>query len=185
MNGEDNSTLWTFVSLAASAGILSALVTGAIGWSISFFDRRAKASYLALRLSIALERFAASVVQALFADQNAKSSGGQIGDDLLYVPPIEEYPEAEEVWPTLNLHLANRALTFRLMIQQSNRGIRETYEILGEEGQDLALKDASRLAHEAVILSRDLRHSYSLAQSELSGDLLQVCADMRCRYKDA
>ncbi|HTN60916.1 MAG TPA: hypothetical protein VL147_05110 [Devosia sp.] len=178
----NSDTLWQFISLAASAGVLSALVTGALGWVGAWRDEVAQARYLALELSVLLESYAWHLIQALYSDGNAKSSNGQVGNELIYLPPLPAFPKADAVWPTMDIRLVDRAFALRLEVEQSQPSLKDTYDAIGEDGQEYALRSASDAAQTAAILSRDLRYRYGLSQSDGSPHLLETCQEMRRRH---
>lgn len=174
--------IWQFVTLAASAGILSALVTAGLSGIGRYYDRRSKARYLALRISVSLEHYADDMVRRLYADANSKSSGGQVGEELIYLPEIPDYPADDQAWPILDSSLATRALFLQLSILSNNRHLKDTYELIDEDGQPFALERAAEMARDSAILARDLRYKYELSLAETTNDLLEHCNSMVRRY---
>lgn len=179
-----NEGWWQFISLAASAGILSAIVTAALSGVGRHFDRRAKARYLALRIAVTLEIYANEILRLLHSDANAKSSDGSIGEELIFLPEIPSFPAADDIWPLLDVSIANRALSLQVLVAHNNSHLKDAYDILGEDAQPSALHQAAEFARTSAILSRDIRYRYDLGRSEDDDGLLESCAAMVRRYAE-
>jgi hypothetical protein len=161
-----------FLSLAAVAGILSATVSALLNYGVKHLERRSAARFLALELAILLERYALELYRSLYEHRNFVSSDGANGTELIYPAKLPEYPQKPDVWPALSPSMANRTLGFRAELDQETFDLREIYDYMGEEGEWYALKMAAKFGHDAIILSRDLRHTYGLPQTPSGNELL-------------
>lgn len=174
---------WSFATVVASAGVLSALISGGFTWWIGWRERRAKARYLALRLSHSLEQYAGSLLQALYDDANYDASTGQVGAILTTLPAMPEYTGEQAVWPALDLRLMDRVLLVPLIVASANRTLTAISAIAGDIGcRDFARRAAARAAHLAAILSQDLRYRYDFSPSDGNAALIASCLDVVAKY---
>ncbi len=174
---------WSFATVVASAGVLSALISGGFTWWIGWRERRAKARYLALRTSHSLEQYAGSLLQALYDDANYESSSGQVGAILTRLPSMPDYTGDQAVGPALDLRLVDRVLLVPLMVADANRTLTAISAVVGDIGcRDFARRAAAKAAHLAAILSRDLRYRYDFSPSDGNAGLIASCLEVLKKY---
>ncbi|NTF92617.1 hypothetical protein [Rhizobium rhizogenes] len=159
-------TLGGFITLAASAGILSAAVTASLTALGSYLHRRSQARYLALRLSILMDQYFHRCLGYISEATDYNASSGTRGQLITSVPVPADLPSDAEAWLNLKSRLADRTLSMEPRIAYANREIQAESEHHGWEDavSALALTSLYQIAQDAYILSYDLRHRYRFKQ---------------------
>lgn len=72
--------LTQFIGLAASAGIISTVLTALLNGIGYWWNLSRQARFFALRLAVIFENYSSTCVEAITDHFNAESSGGHIGE---------------------------------------------------------------------------------------------------------
>lgn len=156
--------LWQFLQLAASAGILSAVVSAGIAGVGSWFSRRRQARYLSLQLATLFERYALHCHRKFQLHEAWVSSRGAIGEEIGLIPEVPVLPDRPDVWPLLDPELAHRAIVLPFSVSQRNQTLKDTFDVTGDEPIELAISYTLEGAIDALVLARDLRYRGELPQ---------------------
>lgn len=119
--------LTSILQTVVGAGIGSALIQVAVPFARDWKKRSAQASYLALRLAVILEAFAAASCDLIAANESASHLPDQRYPNWrTKLPALAEFPSDPEGWLALDRRLAERALTFPNRVSESQGIIDET-----------------------------------------------------------
>jgi hypothetical protein len=146
-----------------------------------------KASYLALRLAVTLERFALECLDVAGDLQLHKDSHGAAGKLLTAVPDIYDYPDEPDAWYTLDKSLAERAIALR-----SHRDDAQAYTVFESQFDNHPLGRAETAAthsalvgEEAWMVASALRKKYRYrrysSRIPLEASLVAFAAEARKR----
>ncbi len=146
-------------------GIVAAVFTAGSNWfSTWYFSNRQQkqsADYDAVRLAIALERFAYECA-SLISDEStwyaSQGSAGALFDEM----PLLQFP-AETVWKNLDSRLVDRVLTLDNHLVRANSVIRgEAEHLIGELATaEEPAGQAGLMGYRAHVLAKDLRSKYA------------------------
>jgi len=151
-----------FLTLAASAGIISTVLTAILNGIGHWWNQSRQARFFALRLAVIFENYSSRCVDAISDHFNAEGSGGNIGDYAFLLPEPPVLPDANELWPLLNQDATERALSFDTEVRGFNAGLRFEMEVIGEANHDRVVAELFATAKRALILARDLRHRHEV-----------------------
>ena len=151
-----------FIALVASAGVFSAILTGLLNWIGHLWVRARKARYLALRLAVVFENYAAACLSAIADHESAISSGDQIGQLAYMLPQAPILPQADEIWPMLNHEATSRALAFETEVLNFNSTTRFEIDVVGDVDHDRVVNGLCETALRALNLARDLRYRHEV-----------------------
>ena len=151
-----------FLALAASAGVISTVLTAMLNGMGHWWNQSRQARFFALRLAVIFENYSSTCVDALSDHFNAESSGGHIGDYAFMLPEPPALPDANELWPLLDHDATERALSFDIEVRGFNAGVRFEMEVMGETDHDRVVAQLFDTAKEALLLARDLRHRHEV-----------------------
>jgi hypothetical protein len=163
------TTVSGMLTFAATTGIISAILTQALGvgrdWIAARTTRRALAGYHALRLAVILESYAYACVSFITDNYNAPEP-----PDHPYpawnttLPELPPYPDEPGGWHSIDLRLAARALDLRNRIA-GRQGIINSIAEYSECDLDFALHEhAASLGQEAWILAKNLRNTHDIPE---------------------
>lgn len=121
---------------------------------------RRDASYLALRLSVVLEKFAVDCAVSIWeAEDYYSSPGGRSGGAR--IPELIEYPSDAD-WKSLDNELSSRALTFCNEIHMARIDSGFTWELDHDDAIKAKANFVGKCGYGALKLSKDLRKKYSI-----------------------
>ena len=112
------------MKVGLTAGVVTVLVNHAVGNVKDRASTSRDARYLALRIAVILEKFAAECADRLFDMAELHNSP----DKNRAIPPLAPYPPAAD-WKALVPALASRSLSFRDEVDMSASAVRTAWEI--------------------------------------------------------
>ena len=151
-----------FLTLAASAGIISTVLTAMLNSVGHWWNQSRQARFFALRLAVIFENYSSACVDAITDHFNAEGSRGNIGEYAFLLPEPPALPDANELWPLLDHDAAERALSFDTDVRGFNAGVRFEVEVIGEPDHDRVVAELFATAKKSLILARDLRHRHEV-----------------------
>lgn len=161
-----------FLTLAASAGLLSVTLTAGIASIGSHLTRRRHARFLALRVALQMDAYFHECGRRIGEIHNHNSSGGHHGKLFLDVPLPPQPPEDDMGWVNLNPALSDKALSFGARVSYMNGAIQSDLEhyVGPDNGADpsRALTYLYQIAQDAYLLARQLRGEYDFSQLDYS-----------------
>lgn len=164
---------WTeFLTLAASAGLLSAAFSAGMAAIGAHFTRRRHARFLALRVALQLDAYFHECGRRIGEIKAHDASGGHHGTLFLDIPLPPEPPEDETGWINLNPALSDKALSFSSRVSYMNGAIQSDLEHHVGPDDDV---DTSRIltylyqiSQDAYLLALHLRSDYNFSQLDHS-----------------
>lgn len=105
------------------AGIISAFVNGGIKEFLEHRERKRKARFLALQISLILENYYHACAERLYDIENFRGSNGHGGSNEVGLPDIADYPSDPSSWLYLKSEIADEVLSFPSVIRSVNSGI--------------------------------------------------------------
>lgn len=148
------------VKLSVAAGVVTALVNQGLGWLRDHRretkTRKREKEYLAIRLAVALERFAVDCTSVISDNKFYQTIGSAAGEPHLALPHLAEYPTDAD-WKSLASRLVARVLSFRTEVQLSNHIIESHYLGYPEGAVDACNEEAGKCGRIAQLLAADLR----------------------------
>lgn len=159
----------------SGAGIGTIIVQPLVSY---FNDRRTRnrqASYLALRLAVILEAYASACSDLLEKNQNAQwRPDEQFPDWDLRIPEVPEFPDEAEGWRSLELDLAQRALSLK-NIRHFSQG--SVHAILEFQDADDAIKEITHFTAEIGLeswnIADSLRQKYGINPPKIVYDFTE------------
>lgn len=175
-----------FLSLAASAGLLSAAFSAGISAIGAHFARRRHARYLALRVAVQMDAYFHECLDYISEINAHNTSGGHQGQQLLSLPSPPEPPIDDIGWVNLDPKLSDRALSFGLRVDYMNGAIRDDLEHNAGPPEDAdtsrTLTHLYETAKDAYLLAQDLRHKYAFNQLEHSRSSYEWLFESKARH---
>lgn len=162
------------------SGIFQTIVAAGFGTVIaqSFFTllqeyrhKRKKAAYMAMRIAIILERYAATCLELIRKNHHAKLHCNEFSpqwDSAL--PALEVYPGDVAGWEALDRKLAGRCLSFRNKVQGSQAIIDSTWDYDVQSVGDTTKEHAAARGLEACELVAQLRRNNKIEKADLMHD---------------
>lgn len=145
------------------AGVGTALVAGGIALYRDKRQQKALATYTAMRVAIAFENFTYQCSEAIFANQAmSPPSGEQFPDWNISLAQPPEYPDDSDGWRALDIHLANGALSFPLLIQTKQRILSSDAEWMTDRWLDAYLVVSASLGIAAWHTAEAFRKRYGI-----------------------
>lgn len=186
---------WSEVlKIAGTAGVSAAIVTQVLVWGRESFGtwrrKTANAAYLAIRIAVVLEGFAAICSEVVSEIRNFESSRGIVGSATKDLPQLAPYPVDDESWRAIDLELVEEVLSLPNKIPASQRGIDFAGEVGCEDdiSQRKCLEEACQLGLEALRLAKRLRKRYKFSAYKPGYDYaayLQEAADEASEHRRA
>ncbi len=175
-----------FLTLAASAGLLSAAFSAGMSAIGALVRQRRHARYLALRVAVQMDSYFHECLDRISEINDYNASGGHAGQQHFSVPSPPEPPTDDAGWINLSPKLSDRALSFRVRVDYMNSGIRNDLEHDAGPPED---RDMSRTlthlyqtAQDAYLLAQDLRHMYDFEQLEHSRKSYEWLLEAKTRH---
>lgn len=170
---EDQTITWLQIfQVGGFAGIISALFSALFGGVVKEFfewrERKRKAQYLALKLSLVLERYYYACTDRVYDIENYRSSNGHGGSNDVGLPDITEYPDDPIAWIYLDKTLADEVLSFPAAIQAIDEGIRfNAYWDSMPDGPDpkCTLEPLYEMALRSIELARRVRSKHDIVET--------------------
>lgn len=163
------------------AGIGTAIVEAATTLYQYFKTGRNQASFLAFRVVIQLESYAAQCVSRIYDAQNWESSREAMGHPWTSLPDFPEFPDDPDGWRNVGpeiLHLAYSVKSAHEADQSAQRFL--VQEIGGEEAFESLPPVCWRMAYKALLASKSLRLRYGFP--EAATNIWANIEDLRARY---
>jgi hypothetical protein len=117
---ELGSWLIQLLGFAATAGVISGLLTHYLSQRQLERQRREASAYTAIRLAVIFEHFADDCSDVVQRNENVSSSGGAAGEHVTFVPKLASFPPDDDGWKALPPKLTNEALSFQQRIKMAN-----------------------------------------------------------------
>ncbi len=159
------------LSTAAASGIIVTALNQAANTARNRRKNTRDATYLALRLATELEHFAQKCHRHRVDLSNFCTSEGANGRRTAELPLLPEYPADGDGWRALTTELADKTLSFRLLVHQSSANIDFAESEWWEDGEKQALEELALRAHDAMAIAGELRKRYGLGGFASSFDL--------------
>lgn len=178
---------WTeFLTLTASAGLLSAGLSASIAAFGAWLARRRHARYLALRLAVQMDAYFHTCKDRLSEIESYNASSGQAGRLYFSVPLPPEPPTDDTGWVNLDPKLSDRALSFKARVDYMNVVIRDDLEHdpapSGDGDTSRTLTFLYETAQDAYILAQDLRRKYDFKQLDHSCRSYDYLVEAKTRH---
>lgn len=155
--------MWQVVQTFIGAGLSTALVTIGFGYWRDRQHRKALATYMAMRVAIALENFTLRCADAI-SDNNAlfPAPGDEYPqwDRALAAPP--DSPEDADGWRALDIKMANRALALHAMHHAEQRELWVSDEWMYGGWLNNYIVASANLGIEAWKIAVSLRNKYAI-----------------------
>jgi hypothetical protein len=158
-------TWGNLLTLAATTGVITALLNQGLGWlrdwRASSEKRKANAGYLALRVAVMLEAYADACSDVASAIDTHMSSGGHAGEQTTTLPQAPVYPADDESWRVIAPDLLERCLSFPNKVVASQKVV-QSVTIWGdyEDMVQQCMEQCVDRGLEAWGLATDLRTRY-------------------------
>jgi hypothetical protein len=146
------------------AGVVSALFAALFGGGVKEFfewhERKRKARYLALKLSLVLEDYYYACRDRIYSINNYSGSNGNAGSNDVGLPKISTYPEDPVAWIYIDQAIADEVLSLPASIQLIDEGISfNAYMDHVPDGTDpvWTLEPLYEMAFRSIDLARRIR----------------------------
>lgn len=150
------------LGFAATAGIISGVLTHFLNQRQLERQRRLASAYTAIRLAVIFEHFADDCTDVIAQNDNAESSGGASGQPTTTIPELGLFPPDDDGWKALPPRLVSEALSFQQRIKAANSSIRSALDFSEyEDGVREATDQAVMLGSRAWTLATQLRAAFS------------------------
>jgi hypothetical protein len=168
---------WNVITLVATTGVLSALLTQALTgmreWWLSSQNKKARAGYHALRLAVMLEAYASACAIFVLDNGNVQTPPDEeFPNWSVKLPDLLPYPDDTEGWHAIELKLAGRVLNFRNRVSGSQGVILSTAEFSEDELGDTLDAEAAGRGLEAWEIAVALRRRHGVDAVELIWDFI-------------
>ncbi|KPF42092.1 hypothetical protein [Rhizobium sp. AAP43] len=147
------------------AGIGTAIVEAGTTLYQYFKTGRNQASFLAFRVVIQMESYAAQCISRLFDVDNWDSSRGAMGHIWVLLPDFPEFPEDPDGWRNVGTDVMHLAYTLRSdheAVQSSQFFLSD--EVGGEEALESFPPVCWKMAHQALLVARNIRLRYGFPE---------------------
>jgi len=173
--------LGTIIATIAGSSVIAAAI-GFLGKLVSdWLQRKQRATYLALRAALHLERYTAELVRQVPIAQAFDTDAAHDPEYQGEYPKLPEFPNfsSELDWHDLDPKLTARCLSFETEIYYARIVIGQAYDADDDIGLQ-ELKDQLPLrADRSAGLAQDLRQRYGLPEltaEDLAGDSSRILA---------
>lgn len=185
----ENWTNWDWASItqtALGAGVGAAAVNGVVALVRDFHHRRALAAYMAMRLAVTLEAYAAACADLITANGNAHHPPGQeFPNWSILLPKLSAYPDDPEGWRAIDRKLAGRVLNLRNRIDASQGVIDSVIEHDMDDFEDSFNEHAAARGREACELAVALRRKHRIEEADLIWDYSEHLAQTLATARSA
>ena len=154
------------ISLVLGAGATSAVLTAGRDWWKESASSRKAARYAALRIAVALEKFALECAELIEDQEIFDSSHGHAGKQHGNLPFFESYP-LDIDWRVLKPDFASSALSVPIELISASRTIAFMWEIAPGES-DTCTAEAARCGLRMWDLAKKMRAHYQLPPVDLT-----------------
>jgi hypothetical protein len=140
------------------AGIGTAIVEAGTSLYQYFKTGRNQASFLAFRVVIQLESYAAECVSRIYDGDTWKSSREAMGHAWTFLPDFPDFPDDPDGWRNVGpeiLHLAYSVKAAHQAEQSAQRFV--VHELGGEEAFQSLPPVCWRMAHKALLAAKSMR----------------------------
>jgi hypothetical protein len=150
------------------AGVVSALFSVGVRELFEWLERKRRARYLALRLSLVLEDYYHACTGRVYDIENYHSSEGDIGRNDAGLPDLADYPADPVAWMYLNNSIADEVLSLPAAIRAIDEGIHFDINLDRQpDGPDpeLTLEPLYEMAFRSIELARRVRLTHGLSET--------------------
>lgn len=176
------------LGFAATAGVISGVLTHSLSQRQLERQKRIASAYTAIRLAVIFEHFADDCTDVVTRNENVDSSRGAVGDHVTRIPKLAPFPGEDDGWKALTPDLLNEVLSFQQRIKMADSIVQSAFEYA--EPSD-AVQEANEqcvlLGSRAWNLALRLRASYGFAPLALEfpfhEHLLKKLPTVRARRK--
>jgi hypothetical protein len=152
------------LGFAATAGIISGLLTHALNQRQVEKQRRSASAYTAMRLAVIFEHFADDCTDISLRNANVDSSKGAAVDHVTQLPKLGSFPAEDDGWKALPAHLLDDVLSFQQRIKMADSIIKSAFDYA--EQSDAVMETNEQcilLGSRAWNLATKLRSSHGFA----------------------
>jgi hypothetical protein len=163
--------LGTIAKTILGAGIGSALVQGLLPLWRDSRQKRSHAAYMAMRIAVAFEAYAATCSGFVQLNENAETHGGDEYPNWdTRLPQLPALPDDTEGWRAIDSKIAGQCLNLRNKTEESILYIRVTIEYSEADIGDVVNVHAASRGIEALALAIRLRKQYDIGPAESEWD---------------
>ena len=156
----------SFFQIIIGAGFRTALVQATLPLLSERGQRRRQASYLAMRLAVALEAYAADCYDLIQYNRHAPHlPDEEFPEWRVKLPDLPTFPEDTDGWLVIDRRLAARCLDLGHRARQSQAIIEQTIEYIEHEIYDAVEEQAASRGLDAWRLAQELRHKHGVASA--------------------
>ncbi len=176
--------LVTYATIALSSGVIAASLGQ---WIQSYRESRGRkrdSTYLAIRVAVVLEKFAADCAHNISAFQADKKSGGRVGFESDSLPDLPPYPDNLS-WPLVDPELCERVFSFRNELILLERNLATMSEIEPGAVTQLCYEYAGKVGRQAWYLAKSLRKHHGVRPLELGSASMHFVDDLVGEQNDS
>lgn len=163
------------------AGIGTAIVEAATTLYQYFKTGRNQASFLAFRVVIQLESYAAQCVTRLYELENWNNTGGAMGAPWVLLPDFAEFPDDPDGWRNVGTEVMHLAYCLKSDHEGAQSGQRFLVDEFGpDEAVDAFGPLCWKMADRALLASRNIRLRYGFQEG--AADTWGHIEGMRSQY---
>lgn len=159
---------WTFKDLltfAASAGVISAVVSQALAFVPDWFSMRRRARILSMKTAVEFDAFFHSCVNAIGDIDTFVSSDGHQGQMKIHISTPPDLSKDDEAWTFIKPKLMARAFKFAPWVKYENEGISaDAYHEFPDPDPTRGIAAQYDAAERAYILSKDMPGAYKIPE---------------------
>lgn len=150
------------------AGVISALIGGGVKEFFEWQERKRKARYLALRLSLIFEEYYHACADQIYDIESFHSSGGNAGSNDVGLPKLADYPLDANAWIYLDESVADHVLSMPASIRAIDEAIIFNANLdFQPDGPDpeCTLEPLFEMAFRSIRLARRIRSTHGLSEA--------------------
>ena len=150
------------------AGFGTAAVTGLTSLYRDYRHKKSQAAYMAMRLAVVLELYAADCSDLIAKNANAEQAPDERFPDWnVEMPALPPYPDDPEGWRAVDRKLAGRCLNLRNKIFGSQGAITSTIEFDVDDLEDTLNENIAARGLEAWQLAVALRRKHGIEDADV------------------
>jgi hypothetical protein len=180
--------VWIELLKIGGTGVVAATLTVGLNWLVARRTEHAKlerdARYLAIRVSVVLERFALDCAEFAGDNDLHRRSDGAAGQHRASVPSIAAYPTDAD-WKALPQDLLAECLSLPTEIEQTSRGIDFVSDVAPDDAPAACDEACAALGLRALDLAKRLRGRYGFPPLKSSDSEYDLTASLQAHFDDA
>lgn len=154
------------LQIGGLAGVISAIINGGVKEFFEWNERKRKARYLALRVSLILERYYHACADRAGDINEYLDSRSNGGSNEVGLPDLAEYPSDAVSWVYLDQGIADEVLSFPAELSAINEGIYYNVNMdFDPDGpnSEWTLEPLYEMAFKTISLARRVREAHGLS----------------------